>query len=778
MSSEEVEHARPPLPVKKRRSQRACDSCRQSRSDGLKMPGRKCTDCIEARRNCTYSGAVYIETLEARLSQTEKLLREVCHYFLDATRKLTPKFAPPQATAAGSQGPGVELATLSIRNLNESEPMRVDATSMELKNFIQTLDAKSAYVSRFHGESSGAHLVKATAELREEYAADTGMQSRAPWTSRRMQYWTSLPPAFQSQRDEAMVKPYTYPPPDVLSSLIWLYFEHCNIYVPLLHRPTFERAVAGNLHLRDDKFAATVLLVCALGSRFSDDPRVYDPAAPLTCGWKYFSQVSATATMHHFFRPPMLYDLQYYALASQFLECCVPHAHWSLTGLGIRIAQEAGVHQLQSKPPTIESELWNRAFWALVLYDRISGSGLGRPCALQYEDIDIELPTECDDGYWESESPALPFQQPPGTPSRVSFYVALLRLSNILAFSLRVVYSSRKSKDLLAVRDDAWEERLVAELDSALNKWLDSLPEHLRWDPSIADPVFFKQSAALYCSYYYVQMMTHRAFIPMIRKTAPTSLPSLAICTNAARSCSRIAEIVLKRLGPTPAVILLPAVKTASFVLLVIGWSGKRTGLPLHMNTAITEVHRCMEVIRICEDRWQDAGLVWDILNEFVNVGDSRVQPAVPTGAKRTEGAQEGSNGQPSTQFHELPTHTSSAVCTVTAYTPSFDDPPLAWAEDTERHWTHALPMHPLYSQVDLSSGTGEAEYRDAATWAEPSHMSSAPHLLNLNLNPMAGPSQLGAANEADPLMGSILESDVLAMWANAPATFGCVASD
>ncbi|KAJ7506042.1 hypothetical protein B0H11DRAFT_2272300 [Mycena galericulata] len=94
------------------------------------------------------------------------------------------------------------------------------------------------------------------------------------------------------------------------------------------------------------------------------------------------------------------------------------------------------VHRLQSKPPTLESEPWNRAFWALVLYDRISSSGLGRPCALH---IDIEFPTECDDGYWESESPALPFQQPPGTPSLVSTYVALLRLSNILAFSLRVV---------------------------------------------------------------------------------------------------------------------------------------------------------------------------------------------------------------------------------------------------------------------------------------------------------------------------------------------------
>lgn len=39
---------------------------------------------------------------------------------------------------------------------------------------------------------------------------------------------------------------------------------------PILHRPSFERDLRARLHLKDEKFAAIVLLVCAIGSRFLD----------------------------------------------------------------------------------------------------------------------------------------------------------------------------------------------------------------------------------------------------------------------------------------------------------------------------------------------------------------------------------------------------------------------------------------------------------------------------------------------------------------------------
>ncbi len=44
-----------------------------------------------------------------------------------------------------------------------------------------------------------------------------------------------------------------------------------------------------------------------------------------------------------------------------------------------------------------------------------------------------------------------------------------------------VEYSINKSKILLGFVGHQWEKRIVAELDSALSKWIDSVPIHCAW---------------------------------------------------------------------------------------------------------------------------------------------------------------------------------------------------------------------------------------------------------------------------------------------------------
>jgi hypothetical protein len=83
--------------------------------------------------------------------------------------------------------------------------------------------------------------------------------------------------------------------------------------VPLLHRPTFIRAFDHGLHLRDDKFASLVLLVCATASRYSDDPRVLlENGHTLSAGWKWFKQVEPFSST--VMAGPELYDLQVVAV--------------------------------------------------------------------------------------------------------------------------------------------------------------------------------------------------------------------------------------------------------------------------------------------------------------------------------------------------------------------------------------------------------------------------------------------------------------------------------
>lgn len=111
----------------------------------------------------------------------------------------------------------------------------------------------------------------------------------------------------------------SFPDDDLLDSLVNLYFAHINAYLPLFHRPTFERDIAEKLHLKDDGFAANLLLVCATGSRWSDDPRVRLDGidSSHTNGWKWFNQVQLVRKS--LLRVPVLADLQFYVVSPDLM---------------------------------------------------------------------------------------------------------------------------------------------------------------------------------------------------------------------------------------------------------------------------------------------------------------------------------------------------------------------------------------------------------------------------------------------------------------------------
>lgn len=114
---------------------------------------------------------------------------------------------------------------------------------------------------------------------------------------------------------------------------------------------------------------------------------------------------------------------------------------------------------------------------------------------------------------------------------------------------------------------EEWNRISLSNLDSALNEWVDSLPDHrmytssalqylqqtlirlrflVRWDPTNTQGALLDQSAALFCTYYTTQMLTHRLFVAS-RDHPALAFSSLAICTNAARACIRIMETQSKK---------------------------------------------------------------------------------------------------------------------------------------------------------------------------------------------------------------------------------------
>jgi hypothetical protein len=188
---------------------------------------------------------------------------------------------------------------------------------------------------RFHGKSTNFNLVLAAREMKMMYllestgaAADTvnsevGRAAQGPEQHaqalegglRRQEYWRSpdvsihfcprqrfspflvlilsfFPPYFRISCDPLFLQwevvyegefvssetlseiLRNWPPSDLVTALIDLYFVHCNSMFPLLHRPTFARHFADGLYEHDIWFACLCMSVFALASRYTDDLRV------------------------------------------------------------------------------------------------------------------------------------------------------------------------------------------------------------------------------------------------------------------------------------------------------------------------------------------------------------------------------------------------------------------------------------------------------------------------------------------------------------------------
>ncbi|KAK0196735.1 fungal-specific transcription factor domain-containing protein [Armillaria mellea] len=596
--------------TQKRRLSRACDLCRRKkiRCDRTRLPGKQCSSCAANDLVCTYGDASgqpipsqrYVQSLETKVNEMENLLRKMLPPGADLAEELEKGPVSPPASDTGG------LIQSLVRNItNEkcsvSEDDHDDALESNIRRF-QTVTH-----GRFFGNSSHAKLTQTALDLkygRPTYFCDS--------SSRRPEFWDPL--IWHSRFSQVRVNvEYNFPDDDLLWSLIGLYFTESNIFLPVLHRPSFERSVAQSTHLSDPVFATVVLAVCAIASRYSTDTRVLIDNESSSSGWKWMQQILVDRRANTFSSPPLIYSCQSTCLVAVFmLGCSVPQTAWTLAGIGLRVAQEAGAHRKRGHEGSnnAEAESWRRVFWCLLFIDRYTSSALGRPCAINNEDIDTDLPADCDDEYWDHA-----FNQPEGQPSLISYFNCHMILTRLLTVCLRTLYCMSKPKAIFGSVEKNWEEQIVVELDSALNAWIDTLPDHLQWDPNRVNIVHFKQSAALLAAYHYLRILIHRPFITAPRHSSKWPFPSLSICTNAARSCSHVVDIQHQRGGKFPFSAYL--IFNAAVVMLFNIWGGPQSGLSIDVTNEMEDVYRCMRILRSFESRWRFAGALWDVLYQL-----------------------------------------------------------------------------------------------------------------------------------------------------------------
>ncbi|KAI0027785.1 fungal-specific transcription factor domain-containing protein [Vararia minispora EC-137] len=628
MSSAEEEFSDGEGAYKKRRVSRACDICRRKKGDGIQGPGKKCSNCTAFKLKCSYveaakAGRPPPKALVPRVSSIEPASHTCCRYVAGLEERLKNMEDLLQRAGRGTSSANGSAHTDSPSSVSDnqgSSPPTIAPRprfSTHLIDDMQSSDDEDVLLSkvrknfdsltmsdRFFGKSSAPSLMKTAMELKQEWTTGDEIVSPA-LPRRRPEFW--IPQPWQINIG-SMIPDLIFPDPKLLQSLIDLYFERRNPFQPLLHRPTFEKDLTQGLHLRSPSFANVVMGMCACAARFSDDPRVLlDGSESLhSAGWKYYNQMRTDR--NSVLSTPNIHDLQSYCLQVMFLQgSSTPQSAWILAATGLRLAQDMGAHRRKAygRNPTVHGELLKRAFWILVWIDRLLSVTLGRSCVMQEEDFDVELPVDCDDEYWIMPESSDDFKQPPGKPSTISYFICGMKLTKILAFATRSIYSTNKSKFFLGLVGPDWEQNVTVELDSMLNTWLDSVPDHMRWDPAQEDYILLSQAASLSALYYFTQITVHRPFMTRADKTTHLTFPSMAICTNAARSSARIAETLMRRSDRRgiPASLVETHSLLPGLIIMLNIWQAKRFSISVDAEREMKLVKVWLDMAKALETR-------------------------------------------------------------------------------------------------------------------------------------------------------------------------------
>ncbi|CAA7261636.1 unnamed protein product [Cyclocybe aegerita] len=457
---------------------------------------------------------------------------------------------------------------------------------------------------RFHGRSTTAGLVEATRIFKHMHIKETMSQMKrdASPTSpdnatvaqtRRPQFWAKPNWEFEYEgrgpdsQEQLQIFLEYLPPSDLADTLIDLYFKHTNLLFPLLHRPTFDRQWLGSRWSNDER---VLIYVASRGDRGELDWR--------KAGRFYFDiAIEIHQPRWSSFHPAGLFEVQTFTLLSMYLRGTSQYpAAWFVTSVGIRKAQDVGAHRKRAyqADTTADNELWKRAFWHLVAFDRLGSTSLGRSCTVVEEDFDIDLLLEVDDEYWEGVDDRQPFTQPPDVPSLIESFNQFVKLTRVIAFATRTLYAvdRRKLYRGLAQVD---RQSVVKQLIPALEAWTKNLPDHLRWKENMA-PKFANEAASLAMIFHVVQILVYRPLIaptslrassksPLSELTpSPLSIvsdPAVERCLQAAHACARIVEVQLRQ---GIANFFVPGLINASYVsaamLLWHAWNLKvREGL-------------------------------------------------------------------------------------------------------------------------------------------------------------------------------------------------------
>ncbi|KAG4025630.1 hypothetical protein MFRU_054g00590 [Monilinia fructicola] len=442
--SENTNQLQPPV-RKRRRTQLACNSCRQRK-----------TACNGDRPSCS--------------SCIRRGVQDSCSYE-EATVGTKASLNPGKSLIIGNPKPNVHFRTVSqstsLSNAatgNASSPGNVGGLAMV--SDIETQD------SLYGGSSTIALVSQVRQAVSDQSVPNTHSQpidsTNQPSGDVEILYSQDFANFILPQRQQA-------------DEFLNCYWEFVHPVFPLLDLQTFNstyetlwlsspgKGLDGD-ELNETIFHATLNLVFALGCQYSND---VPPHRKSSYADELYRR-SRRLINFEILDALQLSLVQLFLLTGVYLQS-TEHANrcWNVVGLAIRTAQGLGLNTENNshRNSQLSNEIRRRVWYTCVLLDRLLAMTFGRPTMIRTGSWDVQEPAIIDDQYLSSDSQGV---QPLGLHSRMYLFVYSLRLFDIMDEILSEFYvlqggksgsNSPRSFDPWSVHDLASILTINAKLD-------------------------------------------------------------------------------------------------------------------------------------------------------------------------------------------------------------------------------------------------------------------------------------------------------------------------
>ncbi|APA14928.1 hypothetical protein sscle_13g096980 [Sclerotinia sclerotiorum 1980 UF-70] len=451
--------SQPQQPVRKRRrTQLACNSCRQ-RKTACNGDRPSCSSCIRrgVQDSCSYEEATVGS--KASVNAGKALITDNSKPNVPF-RTVSHSISSPDAATGNAPSPGNVGGLAMVSDIESQDSLYGGSSTIALVSQVRQAASDQAASMNATGIPSPDNAAQTNGDIEILHNQDFAN--------------------------------FILPPRQQADDFLNCYWEFVHPVFPLLDlqgiNATYQKlwlsSPGKGLHgdeLSETIFHATLNLVFALGCQYSNDV----PSHRKSNYADEFYRRSRRLLNFEIMDALQLSLVQLFLLTGVYLQS-TQHANrcWNMVGLAIRTAQGLGLNTENNIHRTnqLNIEIRRRVWYSCISLDRLLAMTFGRPTMIRTGSWDVPEPAIIDDQYLSSDSQGV---QQSGLHSRMYLFVYSLRLFDIMDEILSEFYvlQGGKSGSNSSKNFDPWSVRDLASIltiNAKLDDFRESVPKILK----------------------------------------------------------------------------------------------------------------------------------------------------------------------------------------------------------------------------------------------------------------------------------------------------------